>query len=286
MRYSDMSIGWFVNGFRNFELFLQAAAHLPEAEFDYRIFALDQWIAWNSERGISHLTMNGYWRSVRTFFKNRAIEKRLPNPFDGHATPKAQPPVPKAKSPTECAAILHAARNYPWRTEMQRELAMATMATMLYTGLRKSELFHLANEDVDLDEGTIRVVKGKGRYGGKTRVAFMPPELIRILRSYLRTRKEARLHETTSFFVTAVKGVPLADGPLREIVRAVSRASGVKFSPHILRHSFVTQLIRSSVPLAIVKELAGHAHIETTLGYTGLIDEDRQREIRKLHYPT
>ncbi|MDP9190700.1 MAG: site-specific integrase [Acidobacteriota bacterium] len=285
LRYSETSVAWFVSGFRNFERFLEAGAQLPPETFRYRMFALDQWIAWNTERGISRLTMNNYWRSVRTFFKDRAEQTRAASPFEGQKAPKAPTPLPRAKSPNECAAILHAARNYPWRTAMQRQLAVATIGTMLYAGLRKSELFRLVNGDVDLELGTIRIERGKGRYGGKKRIAFIPPDLARILRAYLVARDDAKLHETPYFFVTAIRGHQFSEGALRDIVRRVSRASGVRFSPHVLRHSFVTQLIRSNVPLAVVRDLAGHANIETTLGYTGLVDEDRQREIRKLRYP-
>src|ERR1041384_7380708 len=148
---------------------------------------------------------------------------------------------------------------------------------MLYAGLRKSEIFRLTNGDVDLEDGTIRIVKGKGRYGGKDRMAFVAPELARILRSYVAARDRARLTSVT-FFVSAVKGHSLSDGALRDIVRKVSNAAGVPFSPHVLRHSFVTHLLRSGVPIHIVRDLAGHANFETTLGYTAVFDEDRTRE--------
>lgn len=282
-RYSPFTIAWFENAFGNFRAFLDAAADLPPDRFSLRLYSVESWIAWNTARGLAPITMNGYWRSVRTFFTDRSAATNAPNPFTGLRPPKAQPPVPKARSPHDCAAILHTARNYPWRTLLQRELAVALLATMLYAGLRKSELFHLTNAEVDLDTGTLRIVRGKGRYGGKTRTALIAPDLSRILRSYVAARDAAGF-KLAAFFVSPIKGRPLSEGVLRDIVRKVSRASGVPFSPHVLRHSFVTQLIRSGVPLAIVRDLAGHASIETTLGYTAIFDEDRQREIRKLHF--
>jgi site-specific recombinase XerD len=282
-RYSPFTVAWFENAFANYRRFLETAADLPPGQFALRIHALDEWIAWNTRRGIAEITMNAYWRSVRTFFLDRAVQTGAVNPFAGAKTPKARTPAPKARSAQDCAAILHVARNYPWKTSFQRELAVAVLATMLYAGLRKGEVFRLANGEVDLEAGTIRIVKGKGRYGGKDRMALMAPDLLRILRSYADARKSAGF-ANANFFVSAFKGRPLAEGALRDIVRKVSRASGVPFSPHVLRHSFVTQLIRSGVPLAIVRDLAGHANIETTLGYTAIVDDDRQREIRKLHF--
>lgn len=285
-RYSVFTLSWFENGFANFQHFLEAGADLPPERFALRLHALEEWIAWNTERGLSEITMNNYWRSLRAFFLDRAEVAGAVNPFAGRRTPKCRTPAPKARSPQDCATILYAARNYPWKTELQRDLAVAVLATMLYAGLRKSEVFHLKDgidSDVDLDGGTIRIIRGKGRYGGKDRTAFIAPELSRILRSYVAARDRARLRGLT-FFVSAVKGRPLTDGVLRDIVRKVSRAAGVPFSPHVLRHSFVTQLVRSGVPLAIIRDLAGHASIETTLGYTAIVDEDRQREIQKLRF--
>jgi integrase len=282
-RYSPFSVTWFENGYANYRAFLNAGADVSPEKFVLRMNTLSEWIAWNTVRGLAEITMNGYWRSVRTFFNDRAATKGAPNPFAGLRPPKARTPAPKARSPHDCATILHAARNYPWATPLQRELAVAVLATMLYAGLRKSELFRLTNADVDLIEGTLRIIKGKGRYGGKDRTALIAPDLARILRSYVAARDRAKF-KGVAFFVSAVKGHPLSEGVLRDIVRKVSRACGVPFSPHVLRHSFVTQLIRSGVPLAIVRDLAGHANIETTLGYTTIFDEDRQREIRKLHF--
>lgn len=285
-RYSPFTLAWFENGFANFQHFLEAGADLPPERFELRMNTIEEWIAWNTERGLGEITMNGYWRSVRTFFLDRAETSGASNPFAGQRPPKARTPAPKARSGQDCAAILYAAKNYPWKTDFQRDLAVAVLATMLYAGLRKSEVFHLAdgmNPDVDLDLGTIRIVRGKGRYGGKDRTAFLAPELNRILRAYVVARNRAGLRGLT-FFVSPFKGRPLSEGTLRDIVRKVSRASGIPFSPHVLRHSFVTQLIRSGVPLAIVRDLAGHASIETTLGYTTIVDEDREREIRRLRF--
>ncbi|MEO6326895.1 MAG: tyrosine-type recombinase/integrase [Thermoanaerobaculia bacterium] len=50
------------------------------------------------------------------------------------------------------------------------------------------------------------------------------------------------------------------------------------------RGSFVTHLLRAGVPLYIARDLAGHANISTTLGYTKVFDEDRKRGIRKLKF--
>jgi site-specific recombinase XerD len=282
-RYSRFTLAWFQNGFANYQRYLLEGGNLAAPDFALRIQALDQWIAWNTHRGLAEITMNNLWRSLKAFFDDRATVTRAANPFQGRKAPRARTPAPKARSAQDCAAILHAARALSWKTDLQRELAVAVLGTMLYAGLRKSELFRLTDADVDLDEGTIRVIKGKGRYGGKDRMAFIAPDLARMLRAYVAARDHARLGGTT-FFLSPIKGRPLSEGSLRDIVRKVAAASRIAFSPHILRHSFVTHLLRSGVPIHVVRDLAGHASFETTLGYTAVFDEDRTREIRKLRF--
>ena len=71
---------------------------------------------------------------------------------------------------------------------------------------------------------------------------------------------------------------------LRRIHKAVRRASGIAFSLHGLRHSFVTMLLRSGVPLHVARELAGHTSITTTAGYLRVWDEDKRDQIRKVSF--
>jgi len=71
---------------------------------------------------------------------------------------------------------------------------------------------------------------------------------------------------------------------LRRIVRTIRRASGVAFSMHGLRHSFITTLLNNGTPIHVAQHLAGHAKITTTAGYLALTDEDVRREIQRLSF--
>lgn len=282
-RFSDYSLRWHDYAFRNFRQFLERDAALPPERFALRIHALDEWVAWNTARGIKDTTMNSYWRGVRAFFTDREVRDGATNPFRGRPAPRMRERVPKARSAAECAEILRAARNYPWATPFEAATALAVIATMLYAGLRRSEVLRLEYRHVDLVQGTLRVERGKGRWGGKDRVAYVPPDLTAILRAYLRERERHRV-EAPTFFVSPHTRRPLTEFPVRELVAKVSRASGIPFTPHVLRHSYITQLLRSGVALPLVQRYAGHASVETTMAYYRVFDEDLRDGVRELHF--
>ncbi|MGV8041511.1 MAG: tyrosine-type recombinase/integrase [Thermoanaerobaculaceae bacterium] len=282
-RHSSFTIATYKTAFRLYCQFLQDGAHLPEAQFQAREVALDDWMAWHARRGVRPITVNGYWRALRTFFADREKRDGYVNPFRGASPPPVGSHAPKALSAAECSRILLAARNYPWRDAFERELSCAILGTMLYAGLRRSEVQRLTVSDVNLEDGTLRVVRGKGRWGGKDRMAYIPPDLDVLLRAYLRERTQRRL-TAPEFFLSPHSGQPIGQMLIRRLARKVSAAAQVRFSPHVLRHSFVSHLLRSGVPLHIARDLAGHANIETTLGYLRVFDEDRKANIRKIRF--
>lgn len=282
-RFSDFSLRWHDHAFRNFRRFLLRDATLPPPQFVLRIHALDEWVAWNTARGIKDTTMNSYWRGVRAFFVDREKRDGAANPFRDRRAPSMRDRVPKAKSFAECGEILRAAQNYPWATPFEAAVAVAVIGVMLYAGLRRSEVLRLEYRHVDLTEGTLRVERGKGRWGGKDRVAYVPPDLTTLLRAYVRERQRHGV-EAPTFFVSPYTCRPLTEFPVRVIVRKVSRASGIPFTPHALRHSYITQLLRSGVPLPLVQRYAGHESVETTMGYYRVFDEDLKDGVRNFRF--
>ncbi len=276
---SPVTCAWYLQSYQNFRRFLVEGLDLPAPEFTLRVRAIDAWVRWNRTRGVGAMTVNSYYRGLRAVFKDLVARTGLDDPFRGLVAPPVPQRLPKALSAADCKKVLEAAWHFPWPNAFERTRNSALLATMLYAGLRKGEVLRLRFAEVDLAGGTIRIVRGKGRYGGTDRTAYMAPELADILREYLRERTRRQL-VNPEFFGT-LKGRALSDTTLRRMVAAVRRASGVAFSPHVLRHSFVTHLIRSGTPLPVVKELAGHRDIATTMGYVKVFDEDRRDGIRR-----
>jgi len=273
--HSRVTIGLYKQTWSNFRRFLIDRAAAPEARVAARLTRLDRWVAWNHRRGIQPITSNTYWRALRPFFHFLETAEGITDPFRTATAPRFQEPEPKALRPDQMRRVLDAAQNYDWHTPFQRARAAALLGVMLFAGLRKSEVLRLAFTDVDVEDGTIRVAKGKGRYGGKPRRAYMLDQLKPLLRAYLNERRRCNYHPPEFFASGAGRG--LSESQFRRIMRLIRDAAGVTFTPHSLRHSYVTLLVRNRVPLHAVQAFAGHADIQTTQRYIRVFDEDLQR---------
>jgi integrase len=278
--HSPTSISSYRDAYRCFRRFLIEHAGRPLTE---TLFAIEEWAAWNRKRQLSPVTVNTYWRLLRVFFHDLDRRDGIPTPFARLRPPSLPTRLPKAHRPTDCARILTTAENIPWRLEYERRLVVALLGTILYAGLRRGELLRLQLLDVNLEAGTIRILRGKGRAGGKDRTAYFGLELRELLQRFVAERRR-RGFEGPAFFASPYSGRGLSLMTLRRMHERVRRASGIDFTLHALRHSFVTMLLASGVPLHVAQELAGHSNITTTAGYLRVWDEDKRREIQKVSY--
>ena len=280
--HSTQSARWHRDAYQNFRHYLAEHLSLPAEEFKKAVFGVEAWIRWNREQGRGPVTTNTYWRGLRGFFND--LEKRdgVQNPFRGLKPPPLPTRLPKALAPEDCRRLLRAAENYPWQSRFERARALAILGVMIYAGLRRGEVIKLETQDVRLEDGTILIRKGKGRFGGKDRTAYVPPELRLYLRDYLAERARHNL-VGPEFFTTIIRKRGVSRDLLKQLVTRIRAASGVTFTLHSLRHSYVTWLLRSGVPIHVAQELAGHADITTTAGYLRVFDEDKLAAVRKLH---
>ncbi len=150
------------------------------------------------------------------------------------------------------------------------------------TGLRLSELCSL-NRDLDLskDEFSIR---GKGE---KIRVVFLSEDAKAAIRAYLKARKDM---DEPMFTDVALNGVSRADRRLtprsiERIVKHYAIKAGIskKVTPHVLRHSFATDLLSNGADIRSVQMMLGHANIATTQIYTHITDKQLRDVHKKFH---
>lgn len=280
---SPMSIVWYEKAYENFRHYLRAKLDLAPAAFAVQLRSIDPWVQWNRERGIAAISANNYWRGLRAFFKDIEQRDGAPTPFQGLKAPRFPRSEPKARSADECRRILEAAEHYPWASAYTQTLAMAVLATMLYAGLRRGEVVRLRYADIDRDHGTILVREGKGAFGGRDRRAYISDDLDAVLARFIRERTR-RGYIGPELFVSPKTGTGLSVEGLQRIIRIVRRASGVPFSAHMLRHSFVTHLLHKGVPLHVVGRLAGHRQLSTTMGYAAIFEKDLADGIGRLHF--
>jgi len=134
---------------------------------------------------------------------------------------------------------------------------------LLYgTGIRASECSTLVDEDVDLQEQTIRVI-GKGNH---MRVVPLNDGVTKTLAAYREQRGE---RDPRRPFFESRTGKGMSRGAVYERVRSHSVRAGVRkrVSPHVLRHTFATHLVRAGIGLVTIRDLLGHRCISSTQVY-------------------
>ena len=285
LKHSDDSRRGYKGTYGNFRAFLLAHADRPLAQ---SLCDIDGWIAWNagrrsaSGRVLSDVTLNTYFRQLRPFFADLEERDGIPSPYRGIRPPKVPKGLPKARPFEECQHILATAEHLEWHSVFERWRAVAILATFLYAGLRKGELLRLRFDHVRFTEETIRVIDQKTN---SERIVPIAAELYPILERYVRERRTVFGTEAgAGFFTSLATGQAISESTLRRMVARVRRISGVPFSMHSLRHSFVTTLLNSDAQIHVVQALAGHAKITTTAMYLRVTAADMHREIQKLSF--
>ncbi|MES2134760.1 MAG: site-specific tyrosine recombinase/integron integrase [Patescibacteria group bacterium] len=146
----------------------------------------------------------------------------------------------------------------------------AIMEMFFSTGLRVSELCAL-DTDLDLSRDELSV-RGKG---DKVRVVFLSPTAKAAVSAYLKARKD--MAEALFVRHSTGKKIPsrLTPRSIENIIKSCAIKAGItkKVTPHVIRHSFATDLLENGADLRSVQALLGHANIATTQIYTHVTDK-------------
>jgi integrase/recombinase XerC len=175
--------------------------------------------------------------------------------------------APRALSDDELRSVIRAAI----REANPRDTA--AIALMAFAGLRVAETVALDVEDVPISarKGSVVVRQGKGEAG---RTIPLSAEARGFIAAWA---QRSPTHITGPLF-TGPSG-RLSSKAVNRLTRKVGQRAGIALSPHVLRHTFVTRLVRSGVDLVIVAELAGHRSLETTRRYSLPTVEDREAAV-------
>ena len=164
------------------------------------------------------------------------------------------------------------------RTDTVLGLRDRALLTLLYgTGIRATECATLTERNVDLRDQTIRVV-GKG---GRERVIPLNVEVARAVQQY-RTARGA-VTPNAAFFRSR-RGGDMSRNAVYERVRTLAAKAKIprRVSPHRLRHTFATHLVKRGVRLVTIRDLLGHRSISSTQVYLHTTAEDL-RQAAALH---
>jgi integrase/recombinase XerC len=240
------------------------------------------WMADMAERGIAARSVNRKLSCLKSFYRQSQQSGRIArNPARDIRVLKTPKRLPVFVEEADMERLLSMEVDTGQFGEMTRRLVVL----MLYhTGLRVSELVGLREGQVDFALQAIKVL-GKGK---KERVLPAGHALLAETRGYLdRKRQEAHLPcgPDAPLLVTP-NGRSLTARNAYDLVRnsldAVTTID--KKSPHVLRHSFATHLLRNGADLNAVKELLGHASLAATQVYTHH-SIDRLRDIHRKAHP-
>jgi integrase/recombinase XerC len=181
--------------------------------------------------------------------------------------------APRAVTVDEQRRLLRMAERAPARDR-------AMVVVLLYTGLRLAELVALDVDDLRISarKGVVVVRSGKG---DAYREVPLNALVRQVLEEWLAERKAKAGEDEKAVFVRR-SGRRLSKRSVDDVVRGLGKDAGISLSAHILRHTFLTRMVRQGSDLVLVAELAGHRRLETTRRYSLPSDIDRLLAVENL----
>ena len=160
-----------------------------------------------------------------------------------------------------------------------RDLSVIEM--FFATGARVYEISNLKIQDIDLDNGIIKLF-GKGskeRY-----VQIGSPEVLEVVKEYYRLNQQ-EIAKSGFFFVNR-QGKRFSEQSIRRMIRKYSCQAGISIhiTPHMFRHSVATYLLEEGVDIMYIQKILGHSSIKTTQIYLHIASK-KQMEILKERHP-
>lgn len=237
------------------------------------------------ERGYSATTRARKIASLKSMF-NFLVEEGIveDDPTEALSSPRIGRALPKSLSEEEMALLLGEAYSGD-TSEARRDVAMIEL--MYASGMRVSELVSLSVGDLNLREKYVRCL-GKGY---KERLINLHDQAVDTVEAYmnyvrpdlLAPRGDEAEREDALFLNH--RGERLTRQGFWLILKGYGRRAGIRtpITPHTLRHSFATHMLRGGAPLRYLQELLGHASISTTQVYTHLAEDQVERDYEKAH---
>ncbi len=271
--YSENTIAAYRNDLTQFSKYIHA--NVSENWADVTRAHIDDYIAHlkkNARRSYSSSTIARKVAAIKSFFHYLIADGIVQHdPTVTLDSPKVKKRLPKAISIEDINKLLDvtAAGDAP---KSHRDHAMLEL--LYASGMRVTELVSLNVDDVNFDDGTVRV-KGKKR-GIKERYIPVTSEALEALRTYVEHSRKQLLHnqKEPALFLNH-RGKRLTRQGSWLIIKRYVEEVGIEgnVTPHTLRHSFAAHKLSTGKSLQDIQKLLGHANISTTQVYTHLVDD-------------
>lgn len=188
------------------------------------------------------------------------------NPTDEIDRPKIEKKIPEFLTLEEVSSLLN------FKVNNEFEARNKAILELLYSsGLRISELTSLELSNIDLDECLVRVM-GKG---SKERIVPLGDYSIEALKEYIYFYRPMLNKNNSSYIFLNNRGGILSRQFIFKVIKEECIKKGIRknVSPHTLRHTFATHLLKNGADLRIIQELLGHENLSTTQIYTHLTND-------------
>ena len=243
---------------------------------------LRSWMAELSADGISPRSIRRRLSSIKAYYRYLARRHNFSHdPTENVINARVPHTLPRFIAPEQTAAILdEALEDTPADdfTAIRNEL----IVNMLYTtGIRAAEIVSLLDYNVDTTRGELKVL-GKRN---KERIIPFGNELAALIDRYRQLRTATTGVSPTDTFFVRPDGQAIYYQLVNRVVHQMldNRVSSPKRSPHVLRHSFATDMLNNGADLNAVQRLLGHASLATTQIYTHLTYRELQNNYQLAH---
>ena len=264
-KYSSNTIISYRNDLNLFNIFL---VENNIKNVDYQTIRL--YLNFLYEKKYSNRAIARHISSLRSFFKymkkNNIIND---NPMLLISNPKQEKKLPKVVFDNELEKLLAT-------PDINTPIGLrdALILEMLYsTGVRVSELVNIKIKDVNLNGREIRIL-GKG---SKERIVLYGTKCSNLIKDYLNKARNKFINENNvnDYLILSKTGKKINTREIRNIIDKVSKEANLKIhlSPHVLRHTFATDMLNNGADLKSVQQLLGHESLSTTTIYTHVSNE-------------
>ena len=276
-RYPETTVTSYLNALKKYEEFIE------EKNINYKTINKDEirsYLKYLDEEEYSKSSVSQTLSALRNFYSflvnNNIISS---NQFKLIRNPKKEKHLPNFLQPNELQEIFDS-------IELDTPLGIRNrlIIELLYaTGLRVSELVNLKVNDIDKSNHEIRVV-GKG---DKERIVFFGEYALKYLNLYLETARNELLNgKREDNLILNNNGKPITSRGIELVIDKIVEEAAIKhnISPHVIRHTFATDMLNNGADLKSVQELLGHSSLSTTQIYTHITNE-RLRSVYLKTFP-
>lgn len=268
--YSENTVLSYINDLYYFYLFVKKDLDLVKEE-DIRDYL--EYLNLKKDKSTSVSRKISTFKSFYKFlYLNEYIDKKE-YPLSKISYPKTEKKLPKFIYYNDLLEIINES------SKGKEGLRDRLIIEMLYaTGVRVSELVNIKINDIDFNNRRI-IVCGKGN---KERIVYYGEYAMKVLNDYLRGRENIN----NQYLFLNNRGEKLTDRGVRYIIDNIMKNLSVKthVTPHVLRHTFATDMLNNGCDIKVVQELLGHSSLKTTEVYTH-VTNDRLKEVYYRCFP-